>query len=178
MGILKDAKGFYKQFALARWTARTADTTAERRVAGLQVLSYKALQFLMTRLAVLLLAVLLAGSACSDNAMSPATPAGEPIAAEPSADAEDPTRTESAILAKHAPDIPIVFIDTGYHFPETYRYLETLQEFLLGVPVATVRCVFFFAAIHRHHDVRGFGRSLSSLNRKYWDVDAGITLGF
>jgi phosphoadenosine phosphosulfate reductase len=34
------------------------------------------------------------------------------------------------LLTKHAPEIPIVFIDTGYHFPETYQYLETLKEFL------------------------------------------------
>lgn len=34
------------------------------------------------------------------------------------------------LLSKHAPDIPVVFIDTGYHFPETYQYLETLKETL------------------------------------------------
>jgi len=30
------------------------------------------------------------------------------------------------LLSKHAPRIPIIFIDTGYHFPETYRYLDQL----------------------------------------------------
>lgn len=34
------------------------------------------------------------------------------------------------LLRKHAPGIPVVFIDTGYHFPETYQYLETLKESL------------------------------------------------
>jgi phosphoadenosine phosphosulfate reductase len=31
-------------------------------------------------------------------------------------------------LAEHAPHIPIVFIDTGYLFPETYRYAVELTE--------------------------------------------------
>ena len=32
------------------------------------------------------------------------------------------------LLAEHAPEVPVVFIDTGYHFPETYRYAEALAE--------------------------------------------------
>lgn len=32
------------------------------------------------------------------------------------------------LLARHAPEVPVVFIDTGYLFPETYRYAETLVE--------------------------------------------------
>lgn len=32
------------------------------------------------------------------------------------------------LIAEHAPDIPVVFIDTGYLFPETYRYAEELRE--------------------------------------------------
>ena len=51
MGILKDPAGFYRNFARARWASRTAGSEEERRVAALQVLSCKALQFLMTRLA-------------------------------------------------------------------------------------------------------------------------------
>lgn len=34
------------------------------------------------------------------------------------------------LMKNHAPHIPVVFIDTGYLFPETYRYVETLQEHL------------------------------------------------
>ena len=30
------------------------------------------------------------------------------------------------LIARNAPEIPVVFIDTGYHFPETYRYWEEL----------------------------------------------------
>jgi len=32
------------------------------------------------------------------------------------------------LIADHAPEIPVVFIDTGYHFPETYRYAEELTR--------------------------------------------------
>jgi phosphoadenosine phosphosulfate reductase len=32
------------------------------------------------------------------------------------------------LLKEHAPEIPIVFIDTGYLFPETYRYGALLEE--------------------------------------------------
>jgi len=34
------------------------------------------------------------------------------------------------LLKQHAPEIPIVCIDTGYLFPETYHYAETLQNHL------------------------------------------------
>ena len=32
------------------------------------------------------------------------------------------------LLTRQAPDIPVVFIDTGYHFPETYRFTDDLCE--------------------------------------------------
>lgn len=32
------------------------------------------------------------------------------------------------LIAKHAPKIPVVFVDTGYLFSETYRYIEELKE--------------------------------------------------
>jgi phosphoadenosine phosphosulfate reductase len=32
------------------------------------------------------------------------------------------------LIAENAPEIPVVFIDTGYHFTETYRYAEELTE--------------------------------------------------
>ena len=32
------------------------------------------------------------------------------------------------MLAREAPGIPVVFIDTGYLFPETYRFVDTLVE--------------------------------------------------
>lgn len=34
------------------------------------------------------------------------------------------------LLRDHAPDIPVVFIDTGYLFAETYRYAALLEEHL------------------------------------------------
>ena len=32
------------------------------------------------------------------------------------------------LIHQHAPGIPVVFIDTGFLFPETYQYAETLQS--------------------------------------------------
>ena len=34
------------------------------------------------------------------------------------------------LIHEHAPKVPIVFIDTGYLFPETYRYIEQLSGLL------------------------------------------------
>ena len=38
------------------------------------------------------------------------------------------------LLSKHAPQIPVVWLDTGYLFPETYQYAERLIE-QLGLDV-------------------------------------------
>lgn len=32
------------------------------------------------------------------------------------------------LIYHHAPEIPVVFIDTGYLFPETYQYIDTIME--------------------------------------------------
>lgn len=32
------------------------------------------------------------------------------------------------LIHEHAPEIPIVFIDTGFLFPETYRYADDLAK--------------------------------------------------
>ena len=32
------------------------------------------------------------------------------------------------LMKTHAPDVPVVFVDTGYLFPETYRYAEALEN--------------------------------------------------
>jgi len=34
------------------------------------------------------------------------------------------------LIHQHAPSVPIIFIDTGYLFPETYRYADQLLELL------------------------------------------------
>jgi len=36
------------------------------------------------------------------------------------------------LISRHAPQTPVIFIDTGYLFPETYQYAETLTN-LLGI---------------------------------------------
>lgn len=32
------------------------------------------------------------------------------------------------LIHHHAPEVPVVFIDTGYLFPETYQYIDTIME--------------------------------------------------
>lgn len=32
------------------------------------------------------------------------------------------------LISENAPKIPVIFVDTGYLFPETYKYIESLQE--------------------------------------------------
>lgn len=32
------------------------------------------------------------------------------------------------LISEHAPSMPVVFVDTGYNFPETYRYIDTLTQ--------------------------------------------------
>lgn len=32
------------------------------------------------------------------------------------------------LLTQQRPDIPVIFIDTGYHFPETYAFVDELHE--------------------------------------------------
>jgi phosphoadenosine phosphosulfate reductase len=51
---------------------------------------------------------------------------GERAIATTSAGAQAPVMLH--LIARHAPHIPVVFIDTGFHFPETYVYLEQLRE--------------------------------------------------
>ena len=32
------------------------------------------------------------------------------------------------LISEHAPKMPVAFVDTGYLFPETYQYIDTLME--------------------------------------------------
>src|SRR5260221_1741721 len=41
------------------------------------------------------------------------------------------------LISQHAPEIPIIFVDTGYHFPETLAYRDQLID-LLHIKVLTV----------------------------------------
>ena len=34
------------------------------------------------------------------------------------------------LISTHAPKIPVIFVDTGYLFPESYRYINELSEML------------------------------------------------
>lgn len=32
------------------------------------------------------------------------------------------------LISDHAPEMPVIFVDTGYNFPETYQYIDTLTQ--------------------------------------------------
>ncbi len=34
------------------------------------------------------------------------------------------------LISDHCPDMPVIFVDTGYNFPETYRYIDTISDTL------------------------------------------------
>ena len=42
------------------------------------------------------------------------------------------------LISRFCPDIPIYFLDTGYHFPETLQYRDDVTE-ALGLNVETLR---------------------------------------
>jgi len=65
------------------------------------------------------------------------TMAAEAIIAEALASAKNPCLTCSFqvedmvvlhLARKHKPDIPVLFLDTGYHFPETYAYRDRMAK--------------------------------------------------
>jgi len=44
------------------------------------------------------------------------------------------------LIHENAPEIPVVFIDTGFLFPETYQYIEELKASPRIPPRASRRC--------------------------------------
>lgn len=54
------------------------------------------------------------------------------------------------LISEHAPEIPVVFIDTGYLFPETYRYAEQLTE-RLGTDLRVFQPRFSAARLEAVH---------------------------
>lgn len=42
------------------------------------------------------------------------------------------------LVTRHRPDIPVIFIDTGYLFPETYQFVDALSD-RLGLNLKTYR---------------------------------------
>lgn len=61
------------------------------------------------------------------------------------------------LIAENAPRIPVVFVDTGYLFPETYRYLEELSS---SLEIDLRRYLPKMTAAHRE-----------SLHGKLWESD-------
>lgn len=61
------------------------------------------------------------------------------------------------LISENAPEIPVVFIDTGYLFPETYRYIEELSSSL--------------KVNLRHYVPKMTTAHQESLHGKLWDSD-------
>ncbi len=70
------------------------------------------------------------------------------------------------LLSETVPGIPVVFIDTGYHFPETYRFAEQLRERLnLNLRVYSAnRSAAYQEAIHGKLWLKGLA-GLDEYNR-------------
>ena len=89
------------------------------------------------------------------------------------------------LLTRQMPDIPVVVIDTGYLFPETYRFIDTLTE-RLDLKLAVVRSDISAAwqearfgrrweqgdegieAYNRHNKVLPMERALDELSVGTW----------
>ena len=41
------------------------------------------------------------------------------------------------LLSKYVPDVPVFFLDTGYHFPETHAFRQTLAT-TLGLSIRSL----------------------------------------
>jgi len=65
------------------------------------------------------------------------------------------------LIAKHAPKIPVVFVDTGYLFAETYQYIESLKK-QLDVDLRTYHPAISAAEIGGDIWLSGLRRSQSS----------------
>ena len=58
------------------------------------------------------------------------------------------------LLSRFAPDVPVYFLQTGYHFPETLRFRRELAA-RFGLTVRDLR-----SSLSRHHQVSAQGRLL------------------
>jgi phosphoadenosine phosphosulfate reductase len=89
------------------------------------------------------------------------------------------------MVTQHAPDIPVIFIDTGYLFPETYEFVDALTEKLrLNLRVFRSKTsptwqearhgqrwlhgVKGLAAYNRENKVEPMQRALRELNIRSW----------
>ncbi|HKJ55152.1 MAG TPA: phosphoadenylyl-sulfate reductase [Nitriliruptoraceae bacterium] len=68
------------------------------------------------------------------------------------------------LVATHAPGTPVVFLDTGLHFPETIAYRDTLTG-LLDLDVVTIRSPLAVQAQERLMGARLFARDADTCCR-------------
>lgn len=90
------------------------------------------------------------------------------------------------LLQRHAPGTPVVWVDTGYHFGETYEYFETLKQrfdrlrFIEVAPLVTAarqEALFgkrweqdaeALVAYNLQNKVEPMNRALSQLDARVW----------
>ena len=68
------------------------------------------------------------------------------------------------LIAEHAPKVPVVFIDTGFLFPETYRYAEQLTA-SLALDLRIYQPNISYALLTK---IEPMNRALRELGRDVW----------
>lgn len=87
------------------------------------------------------------------------------------------------IIGQVRPDLPVIFLDTGYHFPETLAYRDQLVE-MFGLNLLVVRSSISRADVIRQHGDALYRRDpemccyinkVEPMQRALRDLDAWIT---
>lgn len=81
------------------------------------------------------------------------------------------------LISKITPRLPVYFLDTGYHFPETLEYVANLQRHL-GLDVRTIEPLVKepdFVMYRDDPDMCCFLRKVEPLQRAFSDVDVWIS---
>jgi phosphoadenosine phosphosulfate reductase len=87
------------------------------------------------------------------------------------------------LIGQARPDLPVIFLDTGYHFPETLAYRDQLVE-MFGLTLRVVRSTLSRAEVTRQHGDALYRRDpelccyinkVEPMQRALQDLDAWIT---
>jgi phosphoadenosine phosphosulfate reductase len=87
------------------------------------------------------------------------------------------------LISRVRPDIPVIFLDTGYHFPATLAYRDQLVE-RLGLKLRVVGAALSRADVTRQHgdalyrrdpDLCCYIHKIEPMQRALQDLDAWIT---
>jgi phosphoadenosine phosphosulfate reductase len=87
------------------------------------------------------------------------------------------------LIGQVRPDLPVIFLDTGYHFPETLAYRDQLVE-MFGLNLRVIRSTLSRAEVTRQHGDALYRRDpelccyinkVEPMQRALQDLDAWIT---